>query len=548
MSADSLGAALSNPVFLVYILAFGGAAVACFASVGRARRIESDETRRGLVWLLVLSGVWASAHVAFLVVPTTEIKYGFYLAGLVVGLATVGPWLYFCSAYTGRSLHRQPTLRRLAAGLFLAVVAIKLTNPLHGLYFTAEFATTPFPHLAIKHTIVHWLVMAASYALAVVGYFMFLEMFWQVGHDTTPLVVLIGVTGLPAVFDIAGRLSPRLVDFTYGPLGVAAFAVGLLFVYLGDFQSIRLAGQQDDSTIVLDDEGRVRDYNRSAEEVFRELDVGETIETLVPDLAECVDAPDEEPVITLERRGALRYYQLTTNPFSTDQSRMGAVITLTDITDREQYRRELERQNERLENFASVLSHDLRNPLNVAQARIDLAGEEFDSEHLDSARDALDRMETLITDVLALARQGQSISETTEISLATVAEDAWSVVDTQEATLVGEATLRFEADEERLQQLLENLFRNAIEHGGSDVTVTVGAIDGRGFYVADDGPGIPEEDREDVLESGYTTSQDGTGFGLAIVSEIAEAHGWSVEVTESGAGGARFEITGVTAA
>jgi len=548
MSADSLGAALSNPVFLVYILAFGGAAVACFASVGRARRIESDETRRGLVWLLVLSGVWASAHVAFLVVPTTEIKYGFYLAGLVVGLATVGPWLYFCSAYTGRSLHRQPTLRRLAAGLFLAVVAIKLTNPLHGLYFTAEFATTPFPHLAIKHTIVHWLVMAASYALAVVGYFMFLEMFWQVGHDTTPLVVLIGVTGLPAVFDIAGRLSPRLVDFTYGPLGVAAFAVGLLFVYLGDFQSIRLAGQQDDSTIVLDDEGRVRDYNRSAEEVFRELDVGETIETLVPDLAEYVDAPDEEPVITLERRGALRYYQLTTNPFSTDQSRMGAVITLTDITDREQYRRELERQNERLENFASVLSHDLRNPLNVAQARIDLAGEEFDSEHLDSARDALDRMETLITDILALARQGQSISETTEISLATVAEDAWSVVDTQEATLVGEATLRFEADEERLQQLLENLFRNAIEHGGSDVTVTVGAIDGRGFYVADDGPGIPEEDREDVLESGYTTSQDGTGFGLAIVSEIAEAHGWSVEVTESGAGGARFEITGVTAA
>jgi PAS domain S-box-containing protein len=548
MSADSLGAALSNPVFLVYILAFGGAAVACFASVGRARRIESDETRRGLVWLLVLSGVWASAHVAFLVVPTTEIKYGFYLAGLVVGLATVGPWLYFCSAYTGRSLHRQPTLRRLAAGLFLAVVAIKLTNPFHGLYFTAEFATTPFPHLAIKHTIVHWLVMAASYALAVVGYFMFLEMFWQVGHDTTPLVVLIGVTGLPAVFDIAGRLSPRLVDFTYGPLGVAAFAVGLLFVYLGDFQSIRLAGQQDDSTIVLDDEGRVRDYNRSAEEVFRELDVGETIETLVPDLAECVDAPDEEPVITLERRGALRYYQLTTNPFSTDQSRMGAVITLTDITDREQYRRELERQNERLKNFASVLSHDLRNPLNVAQARIDLAGEEFDSEHLDSARDALDRMETLITDILALARQGQSISETTEISLATVAEDAWSVVDTQEATLVGEATLRFEADEERLQQLLENLFRNAIEHGGSDVTVTVGAIDGRGFYVADDGPGIPEEDREDVLESGYTTSQDGTGFGLAIVSEIAEAHGWSVEVTESGAGGARFEITGVTAA
>ncbi len=539
--------AFGNPVFLVYVLAFGGAAVACFASVARARRIDSDDTRRGLVSLLVLSGSWASAHVAFLVAPTTGLKYAFYLVGLVVGLAAVGPWLYFCSAYTGRSLHRSPTLRRLAVGLFLAIVAVKLTNPFHGLYFTAEMLTTPFPHLAINHTVFHWVVMGLSYALAIVGYFMLLELFWQVGHETTPLVILLGITGLPAAFDIAGRSIPALIDFTYEPLGVAAFSVGLLFVYLEDFRTIRLTSQQDDPTIVLDDEDRVRDYNRAAEEVFGELTVGEAIETVVPDLAGFLDRPDDEAVIALERIGGLRYYQLSTNPFSTDETRLGVVITLTDITDREQYRRELERQNERLEQFASVVSHDLRNPLNVAQGRLELAQEEVDNENLESVRNALDRMAALIEDVLALARQGDSISETTEVSLSATAEAAWSVVEAGEASLDIAGDIRFAADEDRLQQLLENLFRNAIEHGGSDVTVTVGAIDGRGFYVEDDGAGIPEEDRDSVFESGFTTSQDGTGFGLAIVSEIVGAHGWTAEVTEGADGGARFEITGVTA-
>jgi len=539
--------AFGNPVFLVYVLAFGGAAVACFASVARARKIDSDDTRRGLVSLLLLSGSWASAHVAFLVAPTTDLKYAFYLVGLVVGLAAVGPWLYFCSAYTGRSLHRSPTLRRIAVGLFLAIVAVKLTNPFHGLYFTAEMLTTPFPHLAINHTVVHWVVMGLSYALAIVGYFMLLELFWQVGHETTPLVILLGVTGLPAAFDIAGRSIPALIDFTYEPLGVAAFSVGLLFVYLEDFRTIRLTSQQDDPTIVLDDEDRVRDYNRAAEDVFGELTVGESIETVVPDLAGVLDRPDDEAVMALERIGGLRYYQLSTNPFSTDETRLGVVITLTDITDREQYRRELERQNERLEQFASVVSHDLRNPLNVAQGRLELAQEEVDSEHLEPVRNALDRMAALIEDVLTLARQGESISETTEVSLAATADDAWSVVEAGEATLNIAGDIRFAADEDRLQQLLENLFRNAIEHGGSDVTVTVGAIDGRGFYVEDDGAGIPEEDRDSVFESGFTTSQDGTGFGLAIVSEIVGAHGWTAEVTEGTSGGARFEITGVTA-
>jgi signal transduction histidine kinase len=108
------------------------------------------------------------------------------------------------------------------------------------------------------------------------------------------------------------------------------------------------------------------------------------------------------------------------------------------------------------------------------------------------------------------------------------------------------------ADETTLRQALENLYRNAAEHGtdgvdaGSDgsITVAVGATPD-GFYVADDGAGIPADERDQVFEHGYTTRSEGTGFGLSIVREIVEAHDWSITVTESEDGGARFEISGV---
>jgi signal transduction histidine kinase len=102
-----------------------------------------------------------------------------------------------------------------------------------------------------------------------------------------------------------------------------------------------------------------------------------------------------------------------------------------------------------------------------------------------------------------------------------------------------------EADRERLQQLVENLVRNAVEHGGEGVTITVGRVEG-GFYFEDDGPGIPAGERSAVFDPGYTTKSDGTGLGLHIIEQAATAHGWTVRATAGDGGGARFEITGVT--
>ena len=455
--------------FTAYVLVFSATALICFASAYRARQINDTDTRRGVVALLLTSGGWAAAHAAFLVVPTPQLKLVLYHIGLIVGLSTVGPWLYFCSAYTGRSLHRAAILRRLAVGVFLVIVLVKLTNPLHHLYFRAEFVTTPFPHLAVQTLLLHWLVMGVAYALATVGYFMLFELFWQIGRDLKPLVGLVGLTGLPIVLDILALVSPQLIEITYEPLGVAAFAVGVLYVYLDDFQAIQLAGEADDPIIVLNDDDHVRDYNAEATDLFPDLTIGETIQGIGPELTESLDT--DEAVLEIDRAGGLRYYQLSATPFTADQTRLGQSITFTDITDRERYRSELERQNQRLEQFASMVSHDLRNPLNVATGRLELAREDCDSEHLEIMDTALDRMEALIEDVLTLARQGQPIDETDHVSLSAVVKQCWEVVDTQKATLTVESDRMIEADPTRLQQLLENLFRNAIDHAGEEVSI-----------------------------------------------------------------------------
>jgi PAS domain S-box-containing protein len=208
---------------------------------------------------------------------------------------------------------------------------------------------------------------------------------------------------------------------------------------------------------------------------------------------------------------------------------------------------ELKRQNERLEEFASVVSHDLRNPLNVAQGRVELAQDDCDSPHLDAAANAHDRMDGLITDLLTLARQGERVSDTEPVDLAAVVESCWLNVDTEEATLDVETDLTLHADKSRLRQLIENLMRNAVEHGGDDVTVAVGTLhDDDGFFVADDGPGIPPDEQGEVFDAGYSTSEGGTGFGLRIVEQVATAHGWDVRATDDPElGGARFEVSGV---
>ena len=260
-----------------------------------------------------------------------------------------------------------------------------------------------------------------------------------------------------------------------------------------------------------------------------------------------------EMLVPLDEYGIFLAGSPTPDAFDDEDVVLGEILGVTIVTALEQVQRnerirererELTRQNARLEEFASVVSHDLRNPLNVAEGRLDLALDECDSEQLEYVASAHDRMAELIDDLLTLARERDTDVEPTPVALASFVEACWQNVDTGEASFVVDVEGTISADETQLRQLLENLFRNAIEHGGDDVVVSVGTLDD-GFYVEDDGPGISPDKREEVFEYGYSTTRGGTGFGLSIAKQCSEAHGWEIRVTDGTDGGARFEITGV---
>jgi PAS domain S-box-containing protein len=219
----------------------------------------------------------------------------------------------------------------------------------------------------------------------------------------------------------------------------------------------------------------------------------------------------------------------------------GVVGLLHDVTERERRTEQLSRQNERLEEFASVVSHDLRNPLGVIDGNLGLARETGEKRYLDEIDVAVEYMEALIDELLALAREGKVVSETEPVSLSAVAEDAWKRIDADDTDFLGAPERTVSADRPRLRELFENLFRNAVEHTGPGVTVRV-ETEETGFAVVDDGPGIAPERREKVFERRFSTADGGTGLGLSIVERIAEAHGWSVTATEGNAGGTRIVI------
>ncbi|MFC6719657.1 nitrogen regulation protein NR(II) [Natrialbaceae archaeon GCM10025810] len=316
----------------------------------------------------------------------------------------------------------------------------------------------------------------------------------------------------------------------------------------------------------VDDDPIVRDVNDRFEAVFgydRDDVVGENVDDYIvpPDLESDAARLNEkllsgEPIQAVGRRRTAdgdRDFVIDVVPVEVGERSLEGFSIYTDITEQKRRERELVAQNERLDEFATIVGHDLRNPLSVARGYLEVAEETGDPAAFREIEAAHDRMSGLLEKLLALAREGAVIDDPEPLSLHEAANRAWNAVEidtrpTPALELEDDAVL--EADRDRLLEVLENLIRNAVEHGNGNeseideaITVRIGATE-TGFFVADDGAGIPEADRSAVFDSGYTTAENGTGFGLAIVEGIADAHGWTVTVSASRDGGARFEFDG----
>jgi PAS domain S-box-containing protein len=383
--------------------------------------------------------------------------------------------------------------------------------------------------------------------------------------------VLVGIGfGTPLLLNglvFLGVIPPKLnpTDLGFGVTAIS-FAVAIFRYQL--FTAIPVGRQElvdvlDDPIVLVDNENRVVDSNQTARQLFdiegnwQGRDAIEFFEPHAEFIQPSLTADGGAHKLTIDKNGRTRFFDVNTTPVRTPSGDTGGqLISLRDVSALEQTKQELEQSNERLNQFASVVSHDLRNPLNAAQLRIDLVDSAESQEHIESAQQSLERMETMIDDLLTLARAGETVEDPEEVLLADVALESWDTATTGNANFdleISETTI-VTADRDRLQHVFENLFRNAVDHNELPLTIRVGTFGIRdetgegtttGFFIEDDGDGIPDDEQDEIFEYGYTTSNAGTGFGLSIVSDVVEGHGWEISVTESDDGGARFEIRDV---
>ncbi len=548
-------AAVSVPTAQVgYVAVFALTAIGCFWAVIRAHSLISDrDTRVGLIALLAASGLWATFHVGRFIAHTPQVKLVFYIFGLIVGLSTVGAWLYFCSAYAGKSYHRQPLFRRLAVGTYLAIVAIKLTSPIHGLYFSTQIVTEPFRQLIITLGPLHWIVTGLAYALSAIGFYILFDLFEDSQYATRRLSALVALAGLPVLFDLISYLQPDvLLPMNYEPIGVGLFALGVLYVTDHTFLAVRTFGREqlidelEEAIVLLDSNGVVRDANESAVALFPRLSgaAGEPIREAVPALADFLPA-DTGRVVSLDD-DAETYYLVTTTELAAGEVTIGHAVVLSDVTRVERQRRELDHQRAQLDDFAEAITHELRNMVNVIQGHLDLVETQLDpqadataTESIKTAGQMADRMTDIVADLTTLARYGRSVETTEVVDLDPAVRQAWSRAETGDLALELHELTTIEADPARLEHLFENAFRFAVHNGATTVTVSQEADR---VVIAGDGATLNGVDAEAVFAYGEAVPDAESGMLLPIVRTLAEAHDWSVELDTQDEGGLRLCI------
>jgi len=550
-------------------------AVSTVIALGLAGILWRSRDKRGAKALIALNvsvGLWAFCLFVTTVAGDTLTVLALKFMYVFVALNTAS-LVVFTLEYTGREGYiKRTTLAALAIHPIVLVVFVFL-NPMD-LFFTG-FDMSAVGGAEQQWGPAFWAHAAYSYTVTLAVVVLLLELVLTArrtlyrGQAVALLLAIVSPLLLNAVF-LAGGAA-----FDSTPVGMLASSLFFTFALLRyDFVNIspiareKLIDSVRDGMIVVDTDDQVVDSNPAAKRLIGadgEL-AGAPVEAAfdaIPELLRAYDDltadPSREEDEQTVSHGEL-WLQVAATPISDDRDRhVGWLLVLQDITEQRQRERDLEQQIEKLDQFASLVSHDLRNPINVASGYIDQTKETGDLTNLDKAETALDRMEEIIEDVLALAREGQEVTDPSSVSLEAVATSAWETVDTGEASLDVADDVEIIADGDRLQRLFENLYRNSLDHGLSEngagpssadeLTVTVGVAEAAPatvtVFVADNGVGLPVEDANRVFEGGYSTD-DGTGLGLAIVEQIAGAHDWDVAADRSETGGARFEIDGVS--
>lgn len=503
-----------------------------------------------VVWLVSETGLLFADSTSEQLVLLTLIYTGVMMV--------VAAWGFFAIEFTGFDGRYASVAKWGLLGYVVIDTVLIWGNPIHGEFIESIEPATSFWGMRETLGVAFYAHIALSYTVVLFGIILLLLLLYRSQALYEEQVYgLVAAMTVPWGTDIAYQLSLISIELT--PLGITIG--GLLLattVFRFKFMEFSPVTQDTiienirDGVVVIDREQTVVDVNERAATLFGS-NPDEMVGSHIDEFLNRIPA-FEQAVGGFESASSVeefdfaqddRYFTVQPAVLEDHNERIvGCQYLIHEVTEQRRYQELLEQQNEQLDEFASVVSHDLRNPLEVAISNLELTRTSDDISRLDAVADAHERMQSLIDEMLDLTRHGQRVTDTTCLSMDGVAREAWQNVDSPAAELTVTDSLDIRADHDRLLQLFENLFRNAVQHAGEDVTVTVGPLDG-GFFVADDGPGIPPANRDSIFDSNMTTAEDGTGLGLFIVDSIVTAHEWSIAVSESDAGGARFEIRGV---
>ena len=521
--------------------------------------------------LMAVDSFWAAGYFLMLVAGGTLFaEVGLFIKALSSALAAFA-WLRFVSEYTGDSEWLPGWLWWVGAVESVVWSILVVSNPgglmLAGVDVGQFGVVTAAIEVAGLGAFLQLLIGAVLVGLSLFLLGRFFVQTQGIYRYQALIIFVIGAIILVSATLFIGDYRPHpLVDPTPLLFNLQALGVGWA-LYRYDFLRVapvivtRFFREMGDPVLLINGERVVADFNAAADDLVDGLRTQVSIdaladtafsETLTAAVAD-PDAPGEFTTASAAT-GSQRTYDIEVTE-ATDQFDItrGYVVVLRDITDRKQRERQLEEQNDRLEEFADVVSHDLRNPLSTAEGWTAAVGDALDGEEpdIETAQMGLehiahshDRMDELIEVLLTMARQGQTVADPEPVSIEDCATDAWATAETGELELAVAGDRTVAADPARLRQAFENLFRNANDHGEASMVTVTTTPDG--FAVEDDGTGIDSDDYEALFEFGYSTDEEGTGIGLAVVKRIIEAHGWQIRVDERDDGGTCFEITGVS--
>ncbi|EMA59864.1 pas domain s-box [Halorubrum lipolyticum DSM 21995] len=559
-------------MYVAGLVAYSGSAlVGGLLAVALLVRYDRRKPAFAFGLFLLVIGFWAAAYVGYLASSTEVWLLGFIQLSYLSVVTAPIVWFAFALRYTDRgawlSRRRLVLLSVVPAG----VLALVWTAGSHS-YFYTETVVRTVDGVSLLETppaIGHRINVVYSYGLLLVGTGLI------VGETVTnnrlyrrQSLVLLACLSAPwlanGLFHLGVQpiptadLTPVVFVITGIPLAVIVQRAELAgFVPVAHE---RVFHTLDDPVFVVTTSNRVLDANRAARELVDatgpvvEADITEFLpEALLEDGA-LHSGLDTAMECAIEVDGTPRQYlgRLRGTGSRGETDPRGRILSLTDITVQKRQQESLEAKNEQLERLAGVVSHDLSTPLATAEGLVYLMKTDLDPSQSEIRRSLADldtvhgRLREFAEGLPALARESTDVEAPTDCDLETTARAAWNVVETGDLRLVVESTRTFQADANRLQQAFENLFQNAVDHGvdGADgaTTVRVGLLRaGSGFYLEDDGPGIPAARREDMLAFGVSTGS-GSGYGLAIVRTIVEAHGWSLSLTDGSDGGVRFDV------